>query len=379
MIQILPQKDGLLHSSGKGWEIVFDSPGKGLFTCSFGENFRLISRYAILDSLEEAAALPAGRKVHHSDDGAEAGMETVSRIPFGAEPSITRTCHLSEGLLAVTMDFAIRSSFALRSLFAGGFYAEGAIADIGIVRIPGTGVRIPAPEWLELKGIQNDEILYDEEIPPLSLLFKTEDGYIAELSTGEDFWRWCAKQHHTSSRYTVKKTEKGIEISWVPYEFYPGPDTEIPAGRDRRMNYLIAWKKSGKRKKAIRSGAVFDMASYDWPESCLARDAAGKPEKEVPCFASSAVINVLKKWVRKELPRVKEGDVLSIVNAVPVFCHAASHQDRAKQKILAHSGIYAMNSFRLWANRQLRRTGAELRIVSDHAELPSLRLGTTGK
>ena len=152
MIQILPQKDGLLRSSGKGWEIVFDSPGKGLFTCSFGENFRLISRYAILDSLEEAAALPAGRKVHHSDDGAEAGVETVSRIPFGAEPSITRTCHLSEGLLSVTMDFAIRSSFALRSLFAGGFYAEGAVADLGIVRIPGTGVRIPAPEWLELIG-----------------------------------------------------------------------------------------------------------------------------------------------------------------------------------------------------------------------------------
>ena len=380
MIQILPRKDGLLHSSGKGWEIVFDSPAKGLFTCSFGEKFNLISRYAILDSLEEAAALPAGRKVHHSDDGAEASFESVSEIPFGAEPSIARSFHLSEGLMSVTMDFEIRPSFEIRSLFAGGFSAEGGIAKFGLIRAPGTGVLYPAPEWTEFGTIGEDQILYDENCPPLSLLFETEDGYIAELSTGEDFWRWCAKQHHTRSRYTVKKTKTGLEISWIPFEFHPGGDAEVPPGRGRRMNYLIAWKKSGERKKKISSGAVFDMAAYEWPESCLAQGPEGDPVKGTPCFASSAVINILKKWVRKELSRVKEGDVLSIVNAVPVFCHAASHQDRAKQKILPHTALYAMNGFRLWANRQLRRVGAELRIFAgDRAELPSMRLGTTGK
>ena len=124
MIQILPEKNGSLYSSGKGWKIVFDSPSRGLFTCSFGEKFNLISRYALLDSLEEAAALSTGRKVHHSDDGAEASFESVSEIPFGAEPSIARTFHLSEGLMSVTMDFSIRPSFEIRSLFAGGFSAN---------------------------------------------------------------------------------------------------------------------------------------------------------------------------------------------------------------------------------------------------------------
>lgn len=375
MIRIIRGKDGLFSSSGKGWEIFFDSPGKGSFTCSFGGDFRLISRGAVLDSLEESAALPFAGKAHQSDDGAEASLETVSEIPFGAEPSIMRNFHLSEGLMSVTMDFAIRPSFAIGTLFAGGFFAEGGIGKIGLVRTPEQGVSLSSPEWREFGEIPDGETVYDENHPPVSILFQTEDGYIAELSTGEDFWRWCAKQPHTRSRYTVKKAGGRIEISWLPYEFHPGPNAEIPEGRSRRMNYLIAWGKSGTRKrKAVRSGAVFDMAAYDWPESCLAQDSAGNPVKGAPCFASSAVVNILKKWVRRELPRVQEGDVLTIANALPVFCHAASHQDRARQKILAHSDLYARNGFRLWANRQLKRAGAELRILAgDHAELPSLR------
>ena len=374
MIQIVPWKDGSFFSSGKNWELQFDSPKNGLFQFTLEKNLKLTSRFALLDSLEESTALPARRKVHHSNDGMEASLETAATIPFGAEPSISRMFRLSEGLLTVTTDFAIRPSFAIRTLFAGGYTLEGSIARIAVTGQPETGVFLPAPEWRDFGGIAEKTVLYDAAQPPVSILLETIEGSILELSTGEDFWRWTANLPHITSRYTVTRTVSGLEITWLPYEFKPAPDVEVPAGRARRMNFILAWKKKTKNTKKIDARETFDMAAFDWPESCLAQDSAGNPVKGAPCFAAPGVTNILKKWVRRNLALLEEGDVLAVTNVNPTFCHAASHQDRAKQKILPHLDLYGINEFQLWANRQMARQGAKLVIFSSgDVELPSVQ------
>lgn len=373
MLEITRQSDGGFLSSGKNWEAAFDSPKPGLFTFKLDKNLKFISRFAVIDGLEESTALHDRRKVHLSNDEQEAQFDASSTIPFGAEPGITRKFKLSEGFLSVTTDFIIRTSFRVQNLFAGGYVLEGTIARFAVLPPPEKGVALPSPEWKDFGSLDAETVLYDAVRPPVSLLVETLEGSVLEIATGEDFWRWTSSAPNTSSRYTLTKTASGIEASWLPYEFRPQPEAEVPFGRNRRMNFYLAWRRNSKSKKSVKYKDVFDMAAFDWPETHLAQDGAGRPVKASPCFASDGVINILKKWVRRNLAEIQDGDVLAVTNVAPVFCCCAAHQDRAKMKLLPHLDIYGINEFKRWANKQLSLKGAKLVIVpAEDVSLPSV-------
>ena len=373
MLEITKQSDGTFRSAGKSWEVVFDAPKPGLFTLRPDRTMTFVSRFAVIDNLEESSALSDRRRVHHSNDGLEAQFDAQSTIPFGAEPGISRKFKLSDGLLAVTTDFLIRTSFQVRNLFAGGYVLEGEIAHFAVLSAPESGAALPSPVWKPLDSIAEGTAIYDSAQPPVALLAESTEGTVLEIATGEDFWRWTASASNTASRYTLTKTAKGIESSWLPYEFHPRPEVEVPSGRNRRMNFLLAWRKKDGTRNSAEYRDVFDMAAFDWPETYLAYDGAGNPVKSLPCFAAPGVVNVLKKWVRRKLADLQEGDVLAVTNVVPVFCTCAAHQDRARMKSLPHLDAYGINEFRRWANRQLAPKGAKLVIVpGKDVKLPSI-------
>lgn len=373
MLEITRQSDGTFRSSGKNWEVVFDAPKPGLFTLRPDRSLTFVSRFAVIDNLEEGSALHERRKVHHSNDGREAQFESSCRIPFGAEPGIARKFKLSDGLLSVTTDFLIRASFQVRSLFAGGYRLEGGIARFAVLSAPESGAALPQPEWKSFDSVAEGSVIYDSAQPPVALLAESGEGTVLEIATGEDFWRWTASAPDTVSRYTLTKTENGLEASWLPYEFHPRPEVEVPFGRNRRMNFLLAWRKKGGARTSAQYKDVFDMAAFDWSETLLAYDGAGNPVKSLPCFAAPGVVNVLKKWVRRKLADLQDGDVLAVTNVVPVFCTCAAHQDRARMKSLPHLDVYGINEFRRWANRQLALKGAKLVIVpAKDVKLPSI-------
>lgn len=372
MPEIETLEQGGFRSAGKNWEVLFDRPSSGLFSFRLGKNLEFVTRYAVLDGLEEASALHGRRKVHLSNDGEEAQLETFCTVPFGAEPSINRKFRLMDGFLSVTTDFVIRSSFRVQNISAGGFALTGEFARFAVMTAPSESVTFPSPDWHDAASAGAGMVLYEGRRPPAFLLIETLEGMILEIAVGEDFWRWSSSAPGTLSAYKLTRTASGIEADWELYRYQPQPDEEIPFGRNRRMSWYLAWRKpAGTAKKKYAD--VFDMASFDWNMNQLAVSPAGEPVSGIPCFASAGVINCLKKWVRQHLAVVENGDVLAVTNVAPLCCCSAAHQDRAKQKILPHLTGYAVNDFRRWANKQLSQKGARLEIVpAEGVSVPSI-------
>lgn len=363
MPEIETLENGGFRSAGKNWIAEFDLPSPGLFTFKLGKNLEFVSRYAVLDGLEEATALHGRRKVHLSNDEEEAQLETVCTIPFGAEPSINRKFRLMEGFLSVTTDFIIRSSFRVQNISAGGFELNGEFARFALLDAPASGVTFDRIDWRDAASAEAGTVLYDSVRPPVALLIETMEGAVLEIAVGEDYWRWCALQPDASSSYRLARTASGIEADWGLYQYHPQPEVEVPFGRNRRMSWYLAWRGKAARGPKAAFTDVFDMAVFAWNASQLAVGPDGATVPGVPCFASAGVINTMKKWVRQHLAEAEEGDIFAVTNVRPVCCCSAAHQDRAKQKILPHLTNYAVNDFKRWANKQLSQKGAKLVIV----------------
>ena len=82
------------------------------------------------------------------------------------------------------------------------------------------------------------------------------------------------------------------------------------------------------------------------------------------CACAQATENYLKKWVRARLASAKEGDVFAVEIGGGQFCRRAGHLDRGRKKDLPHWDLPALREFARWANRQLRRSGAGLVLIS---------------
>ena len=59
----------------------------------------------------------------------------------------------------------------------------------------------------------------------------------------------------------------------------------------------------------------------------------------------------------------KEGDVFAVSIGGGRFCRRAGHLDRGRKKDLPHWDLPALREFARWANRQLRKSGAELVLI----------------
>ena len=81
------------------------------------------------------------------------------------------------------------------------------------------------------------------------------------------------------------------------------------------------------------------------------------------CACAQATENYLKKWVRTHLASAKEGDVFAVAIEGGRFCRRAGHLDRGRKKDLPHWDLPALREFARWANRQLRKSGAELVLI----------------
>ncbi len=378
MLDITRQDNGVFSSTGKDWVAEFDSPSHGLWSLAVGKNLRIQSKYAVIENLEEGSALPERPRIHLAEDGAEAQFESAGTIPFGAEPSIRRKFRIMEGFIGLTMDFVIRASFKASRIDAGGYTVSGAIAKIGLLKPP-VRSSIPEPvEWVDFNLLEDGAVLFDSNCPPLSVVIESCDGAQAEFSTGEDFWRWISPASASaSSRYLLTKKDNKLDASWNLYTYHPAPDQEPPPGRNRRINAYLSWTtKKRSVRKLPECKSIFDMHDFAWPEALLCVNPDGTIGAE-PCLSSDGVMNILKRWLRKNLSDLKDKDVLALTNVSPVFCAAAAHQDRAKMKLLSHLDVYPLVDFKRWAEKQLRPYGAVLRIVpakdSVFAELPVFR------
>ena len=68
--------------------------------------------------------------------------------------------------------------------------------------------------------------------------------------------------------------------------------------------------------------------------------------------------------MRTHLSFAKEGDVFAVAIGGGRFCRRAGHLDRGRKKDLPHWDLPALREFARWANRQLRKSGASLVLIS---------------
>ena len=338
--------DGLWRLGGEGIGFELDKPAAGLFTLTPFDGLTVTSLEAVPGEYPESMALAGLRRPHHSDDGAEVSFDSESRIPFGIPTVITHRYKLDASSLAVQTGFELPHAFELRSLMAGGLRFHGSIAAYSIVRTPSAEGVVKEPAMTPFDAA--DAELYKGAVPPLAILFRLADGSEVRFETGKDVWRWAnaSRIGDGVSTFIVRSEGGDLICTWSLYVFSPAAaDAVPPPGRNWNITWSLQW------------------GSPAAPDSKFADELDLRAECG-ECACAQATENYLKKWVRSRLASAKEGDVFAVAIDGGRFCRRAAHLDRGRKKDLPHWDLPALREFARWANRQLRKSGASLVLVS---------------
>ena len=259
---------------------------------------------------------------------------------------ITHHYKLDASSLAVQTGFELPHAFELRSLMAGGLRFRGSIAAYAIVKTPSAESIVKEPAMTPFDG--SDSELYKGATPPLAILFRLADGRAVRFETGKDIWRWAnaARIGEGVSTFIVRSEGGDLICTWSLYVFAPSSaDTPPPPGRNWNITWSIQW--GDPAASDVKYADVLDL-----------RDECED------CACAQATENYLKKWVRTRLASAKEGDVFAIAIDGGRFCRRTGPLDRGRKKDLPHGDLPALREFARWANRQLRKSGAELVLIS---------------
>ena len=339
--------DGLWRLGGEGIGFELDKPAAGLFTLTPFDGLTVTSLEAVPGEYPESMALAGLRRPHHSDDGAEVSFDSESRIPFGIPTVITHHYKLDAASLAVQTGFELPHAFELRSLTAGGLRFRGSITEYAIVKSPSAEEIVKEPAMKPFAP--SDAVLYKNAAPPLAILFRLADGRAVRFETGKDVWRWAnaARIGDGVSTFIVRSEGGDLVCTWSLYVFAPAAaDTPPPPGRNWNITWSLQWG-----KPVAADGKYADV--LDLRAECA------------DCACAQATENFLKKWVRTRLASAKEGDIFAVKIGGGRFCRRAGHLDRGRKKDLPHWDLPALREFARWANRQLRKSGASLVLITE--------------
>lgn len=337
----------LITLNGKDWAIRFGEPRRDRFTLQCAEDLFLISGCSTINGLSEQSALPSRLRPHVSEDEKEFSFDSKTVIPFGAEPSVLRKYKITERIMHLTTDLVMRINPGMTDLTAGDFQVRGDIEKVMIYDTDGI-----------LKEAEGD-LLYEGTKPPLSVIFQSKSGAMLEISTGEDVWRWSmAEQLGGTSLFKIERAEFGIRYTRELFHWIPKKEEQPPPGRVWRFNVLISWcnAKTPRPRRPSNPKAFLDCASEAFAKGLC-------KENGNVCFSANGTVNYLKKWVRSNLADLQEGDVLLLDNVSAGPCLNAAHQDRPRKKELLHWDLTALLEFKRWAEKQLNRSGATLKLI----------------
>ncbi|MDD3119296.1 MAG: hypothetical protein PHQ27_08970, partial [Victivallales bacterium] len=122
----------------------------------------------------------------------------------------------------------------------------------------------------------------------------------------------------------------------------------------------------------VREALNFELGGDQIPDSAAVMIT---PETTInaPCFESNVFRRRFNNWIRAAVARYRDTE-LTLSGTVPHLCLAAAHPGRPQKAILPHWDIISMMDQWLWANRQLRKTGAAIRFAGHGPalELPSV-------
>ncbi len=363
--------DDLSHGpvlAADSWELHADSgcPGKISFKLDGSEVMKL--QPVSFGVVGEATGILKKCREHVTLDDSTHSLETMTLVPFGPEPLVSRKIEIFGNSAQIVTDVELRHDMQSESMSIDGMLFPGEWKRISVVPVPADEFTVPEPVW---QGVKADTGYYESDHPFLVCLLEDAQGKIFEVGTGDDLWRWrCAERVGCVSNFTVSSASDGIEI--VRKVIIPPEGTAIPPG-NRRFKWYFSWKSPqeteafnnavplpspGKKYHFAKdSDTIFDFTACKWPENALCK--IGNKTSEFACWHSSIVSKHLRYLVRAaSAAKVKS---LTIINASPHLCDVPSHLERPNKKSLPHWDIMQILAFRTWASRQLAKNDGVFR------------------
>ena len=305
-------------------------------------------------------------------------------LPSGPETGVWTACRYAANIARITTDLSIKKDTALK---------QG--IQCGSMVLHGKWISLTTVPDFKKTDLHEGQSIHFEELP-LAWLFEREDGFIFEIDTGFDLWRWrngvemggvtadvdVFADHVDFKRHLLIVKDAGEEGVLPPSRDYrfcsqlawsaPSLSTEmkdmpelthldiLPNGKGIAVNQLA--------DKPAVSVDFSDLVAYD--SMHVSHD--GVLQKEL-CWECNNTKLAAKRIIRQLAAKSSEGFLLIEGGMTPSVCDNGKHVDRPG-KTVAHWDLNGITAFAAWGIQCL---GPGWRVAVKQQEpwskLPSLQ------
>ncbi len=335
-----------------------------------------------VDDRKDSAAV-----VRHSKGYNKSGVSTVEMsgyLPVGSEIHFDHKYQYTARSARIVSDINLHHGTVINRHFG-----------IGSFELPGKWTKfsvIPAPQHIndgaKITTTAIPEATTERQMighwhrPPLSIIFENEEGFVFEVGTGFDNWRWenCLNYAPESGSYKLFLTESCIQVVREPLMCCQDYTPELP---QHRFAWFLSW---GKREKTTAPDNLvwLDAVEPDFPEDCTEigidihsnhwhdsfkritsseKFALGETSDHA-CFAHHKVQSHLKKTARRL--KAHNPKKLWIKNLEIGICYNPSHVAR-KDVATCHNDSTYILGFLAWLEN-LFKDSCEIVVVTNNGE-----------
>ena len=310
---------------GAAW--TFRARGKQVLELSGGADGALCLERAKCGKFGELSVLPDKFRLHRSEDGCSADVESSGVIPFGCEYRVSREFSLTPGCAVLTSDISAVNYGRVDGIELEPVAFRGAWKFVEFL--------IFGEERFRRVERGTDGIIYSGGELPLLIRVAFASGRRIEFAAGADVWRHRAAQRLAAASAGFEIAVTPAEVRFTRMVLRYASDAE-PERRPWRFTSLIGWS-----------------------------DDAGTSPAEGESLSFSAC--ALDAKVRRELRNAVRRAAAPLVwrDVAPRICREAAHVARNGRGDFEHFDLEELVADWRWANRLLRKDGRSLRLVPD--------------
>ena len=313
------------------WQLTAFPAGKNTVELVSGSRCLMRITRGAFAGFAELSALPEIFRLHRSEDGFSAELESRSVIPFGSEFKVERNIVITHGAASMVTSVAACN--------------RGEVGNITLetVEFPGPWAKLNYWVWGEkkmhtCKYRENAEFFSGPELP-WYVQVEYRDGSKAEFMTASDIWRHraAAKMEGVTSHFRLADNEGVLtfERAVLIYD----KETVIEK-RPWQFETLFAWS-------VPQTEAVAEAVETAIPGCLASRKAQRAMRQAVRCADSS----------------------LRLTDYAVNICKDAAHLDRPGKKELEHLDLQDLFQLYCWGNRQLSRKELTLTVAPGDEKL----------
>lgn len=374
----------MLEHEALGWKVEHDEHGLGPSRLEV-DGVLVMDGYAnVIDGKGRNGEFSV-RKSHVYRKSGIGIFESECALPSGVENGFWQACRYGANVCRVTTDFQVKSGTLLKEpVECGSMRLHGKW--VSLTTVPGFGTQ-------ELKA--GDSFVLEQL--PLVCLFQREDGFVFEIDSGFDTWRWNYGLGFGNAFAEITVDENGLDFKRFLVKPEPGLTDETalqPEAREFRFCSQFAWSAKSTREsidpanvtklevlprgKGVKcedlggTGVVgIDLAELEAAES--SRAFSGNLMKDELCWECNAYKQYAKKAIRQLAAKSSTGKLVILGGLVPSICDKGKHVDRPG-KTIPHWDLNGIVTFSQWARQSLGPGwNVQVQLPEPWDQLPSLQ------